>query len=131
MPTPTYEHTRAWKQALALVSHVYRLTQHFPPEEKSGLAAGMRKATAALPVKLAECWAQDTYDDAQAAAAAAHGLLRDTLVQAQVAYHLSIVSRHQLTDLRKRTAKTAHTLDAMLDDLFEEVDVRPARRHAA
>lgn len=129
MATPTYEHTRAWKQALALVSHVYKLTQHFPAEEKSGLAAGMRKSTAALPVKLAECWAQESYDSAQASAAAAHGLLRDTLVQAQVAYHLSIVSRHQLTDLRKRTAKTAHTLDTMLDDLFEEVDT-PKRRAA-
>lgn len=129
MATPTYEHTRAWKQALALVSHVYRLTQHFPAEEKSGLAAGMRKSTAALPVKLAECWAQESYDSAQTAAAAAHGLLRDTLVQAQVAYHLSIVSRQQLTDLRKRTAKTAHTLDTMLDDLFEEVDA-PKRRAA-
>lgn len=129
MSTPTYEHTRAWKSALALVTHVYKLTQHFPPEEKSGLAGGMRKSVAGLPVKLADCWAQDEYDPALAAANAGHALLRDTLVQAQVAFHLSLLSRHQLADLRKRAAKTGHTLDAMLDDLFED-DADESRRAA-
>ncbi|MEM9415434.1 MAG: four helix bundle protein [Planctomycetota bacterium] len=120
MAPPTYEHTRAWKNALALVAHVYKLTQHFPAEEKSGIAGGMRKSIAALPLKLADCWAQDDYAPALDAANAGHTLLRDTLVQAQVAYHLGFVTKHQLADLRKRTAKTAHTLDAMLDDLFED-----------
>ncbi|XAM00662.1 four helix bundle protein [Phycisphaeraceae bacterium D3-23] len=120
MAPPTYEHTRAWKQALALVAHVYKLTQTFPAEEKSGLAGGMRKSIAALPLKLADCWAQDEYEPALAAASAGHALLRDTLVQAQVAYHLALLNKHQLADLRKRTARTAHTLDAMLDDLFED-----------
>ncbi|MFI4861733.1 MAG: four helix bundle protein [Phycisphaerales bacterium JB063] len=120
MTTPTYEHTRAWKQALALVTHVYKLTQTFPPEEKSGIAGGMRKSIAALPLKLADCWAQDEYTPALAAANAGHALIRDTLVQAQVAYHLALITKHQLADLRKHTARAAHTLDAMLDDLFEE-----------
>ena len=120
MAAPTYEHTRAWKAALKLVSHVYHMTQHFPSEEKSGLAGGMRKTAAALPIKLVECWAQETYDDALNAANAGHALLRDVVVQAQIAYHLSIVSRHQLTDLRKRATRTGTALDAMLDDLYED-----------
>ena len=132
MATPTYEHTRAWKAALALVAHIYKLTQAFPAEEKSGLSAGMRKSIATLPIKLADCWAQDEYEPALAAANAGHAVLRDCLVQAQVAYHLSLLTKHQLADLRKRTAKTANTLDAMLDDLYEEETPEPpAKRQAA
>jgi len=120
MSCRTYEHTRAWKAALMLITHVYRLTQGYPAEEKSGLAGGMRKAMTTVPVKLAQAWEQEDYAQASAAVNAAQALLRDCLVQAQVSQHLAIITRHQLTDLRKRIARTSHSLDAFLDDLFED-----------
>lgn len=120
MATPTYEHTRAWKQALALTAYVYKLTARFPADEKSGLAGGMRKSAAGLPLKIAACWGMEEYEDAAEALDAGHDLLRDTLVQAQVASHLSMVSHAHLVTLCKRINHTADALDALLEDLFEE-----------
>lgn len=122
MSTPTYEHTRAWKQALSLVAWVYKLTARFPADEKSGLAGGMRKSAAALPLKIADCWGMEEYEDAAQAVDAGHNLLRDTLVQAQVAEHLSMMSHHHLVVLCKRINHAADALDLLLEELFEEED---------
>ena len=44
----------AWKEAMALVTAVYRLTRAFPKEEVYGLTAQMRRAAVSIPSNLAE-----------------------------------------------------------------------------
>jgi four helix bundle protein len=44
----------AWKEAMALVNAVYRVTQAFPKEELYGLSSQMRRAAVSVPSNLAE-----------------------------------------------------------------------------
>ena len=44
----------AWKQAMRLVKATYLITQAFPPEERYGLTAQMRRAAVSIPSNLAE-----------------------------------------------------------------------------
>jgi four helix bundle protein len=44
----------AWKEAMALVSAVYRVTQEFPKDEIFGLTAQLRRAAVSVPSNIAE-----------------------------------------------------------------------------
>lgn len=44
----------AWKNAMDLVDEIYKLTRHFPSEEKFGLTAQMRRSAISIPSNLAE-----------------------------------------------------------------------------
>jgi four helix bundle protein len=44
----------AWKEAIQLVKHVYRLTQSFPKDELFGLTSQARRASVSVPSNLAE-----------------------------------------------------------------------------
>jgi len=44
----------AWKEAMALVKHVYQFTETFPSSEAFGLTAQMRRAAVSIPSNLAE-----------------------------------------------------------------------------
>ncbi|HZX92212.1 MAG TPA: four helix bundle protein [Rudaea sp.] len=43
-----------WKEAIALVEAIYRLTARFPNEERFGLSSQMRRAAVGIPSNIAE-----------------------------------------------------------------------------
>lgn len=45
---------RVWNDAHALTLHVYRLSQHFPSEERYGLTAQLRRSAASIAANVAE-----------------------------------------------------------------------------
>ena len=44
----------AWKEAMALVSAIYRVTQDFPKDEIFGLTSQLRRAAVSVPSNIAE-----------------------------------------------------------------------------
>jgi hypothetical protein len=49
----SYKDLLAWQKSMDLVTMVYELTRQFPREELFGLATSMRRATVAIPSKIA------------------------------------------------------------------------------
>lgn len=45
---------RVWNDAHVLTLNVYRLSQHFPSEERYGLTAQLRRSAASIPANVAE-----------------------------------------------------------------------------
>lgn len=122
MSCRAYEHSKAWKASLALVAHIYLLTQEYPAEEKSGLAGSMRKSITALPLKTAEAYEQRDYSRARSAIDAAEATLREVLVLAQISQTLKILHPKQVAMLAKKIDATMLALEAMLDELFEDIE---------
>jgi len=54
MKTQSYKDLVVWQKGIALAKIVYRLTQNFPPEEKFGLIAQMRRSAVSIPSNIAE-----------------------------------------------------------------------------
>ena len=49
-----------WKQSIALVKLVYRITADFPESEKFGLVSQMRRCAVSIPSNIAEGAARDS-----------------------------------------------------------------------
>lgn len=49
-----YQKLIVWKEAHKLAIQIYRITAHFPPEEKFGMMSQMRRAGASIPLNIAE-----------------------------------------------------------------------------
>jgi four helix bundle protein len=60
MKTQSYKDLVVWQKGIALAKIVYRLTQNFPPEEKFGLVAQMRRSAVSIPSNIAEGQARRT-----------------------------------------------------------------------
>ena len=50
----THQKLDTWKEGIALVESIYRLTAGFPPDERFGLTSQMRRAAIAIPSNIAE-----------------------------------------------------------------------------
>jgi four helix bundle protein len=50
----SFRELRVWQVGMELVEEVYRLTQHFPNEEKYALASQMQRAAVSIPSNIAE-----------------------------------------------------------------------------
>ncbi len=50
----THRDLDAWKNAIALVTDVYKITKYFPSDEKYGLTSQIRRAAVSIPSNIAE-----------------------------------------------------------------------------
>lgn len=55
-----YKDLIVWQKGMDLARRVYQLTMNFPPEEKFGLVAQMRRAAVSVPSNIAEGQARHT-----------------------------------------------------------------------
>ena len=58
--TRSYKDLVVWQKGIALAKVIYQLTKKFPPEEKFGLVAQMRRAAVSIPSNVAEGQARHT-----------------------------------------------------------------------
>ena len=54
MGAQSYQDLVGWQKSMALVSEIYRHTQHFPLNEAYGLTSQIRRAAVSIPSNLAE-----------------------------------------------------------------------------
>ncbi len=50
----SYKDLIVWQKSITLVSHIYRISKKFPPEEWYGLASQMQRAAVSVPSNIAE-----------------------------------------------------------------------------
>jgi len=103
-------HTRleAWKIAMDLVEETYRITEHFPAQEKFGLTSQMRRAAVSIPSNLAEGAARDSQKEFARFLSIARGSLSELDTQREIAIRIGFL-KHQnnskMSELLERTSK--------------------------
>ena len=50
----SFEDLQVWQKAHELALYIYKITAHFPPEEKYGLVSQMRRAAVSVPANIVE-----------------------------------------------------------------------------
>jgi len=114
-----FEQLKVWQRSMDLVEAVYRLTQSFPADEKSGMTAGLRRGVAVMPVKIAAGHDAGDHDQYTAALRGVQRELRDMNTTLLVARRLGYATRWKLGSVRRRVLKLIDLIDRLLDKLAQ------------
>jgi four helix bundle protein len=135
MTQEPFEKLEVWQRSIELVETVYRLTRDFPADEKSGLAATLRRTVTAIPAKIADADGHDDPGKAGQAFAALRGTIREMQTYCVICRRMRFLGYFPYTSLRRRLRRIDRMLDAEIDLLTpeqpERKPPRPALRRAA
>lgn len=130
-----FEKLVIWQRSIELVESVYRLTRGFPADEKSGLAATLRRTVTAIPAKIADADGQDDPDTIRQTFAEVRGTIREMQTYFVIARRMRFIGHFNYTSLRRRLRRIDRMLDAQIDLLTPEPPQRkpaePALQSAA
>jgi four helix bundle protein len=110
-----------FKRAHALTLDVYRLTIHFPKDERYGLVSQMRRAAYSIPMNLKEGSAGSVAEFARYVRIAI-GSKEELEYQLMLARDLGYVSKDQLKRLSDEVAEIGKMLYALLRKLVPPSD---------
>lgn len=114
MRVEPYEREPTFQRAMKLVAIMYKATQDFPQEEKSGLAAAIRRTVTAIPAKIADAHGQVETAAAIKAFEGAQSMLRELQTSLQIAGLLGIMSRFRIARLRSKCQRLSDALDVCI-----------------
>lgn len=108
----------AWKEAMELVTAVYKLSDLFPPTERNGLTADVRRAVTNVPSLLAEGSARMSRYALVQNVDAARGALAQVETMIAIAYRLDFVGPNK--DIDERIPRLFEKLAGMSRVLLAE-----------
>lgn len=111
LPIRSYRRLPAGRASMRLIRTIYRLTSHFPSDEKSGLTATLRKSATGLLPRIAGGGARDAE-----AVAGVQSALHELNVYLDVAESLRMASRWRLRKSRRAVRTLSHRLERLSAD---------------
>ncbi len=110
-----YRDLLVWQKAIALVTHIYRLTQAFPKEELYGLTSQIRRAAVSIPSNIAEGQGRLTRSEFRQFLGHARGSYGELETQLIIAENLGYWS--QTGNLIESLAEVGRLLNGLLTSL--------------
>ena len=116
----TYKDLKVWRKSFNLCISVYRVTASFPPAERFGLTAQVRRATVSVPSNIAEGYTRETTRDYIRHLLIARGSLAEVETQLMLSRELRMVDLPKLEALLTDVAEVEHMLSALIRSLKEK-----------
>jgi four helix bundle protein len=113
-----YRDLLVWQKSISLVKAIYKLTADFPPEEKFGLIAQMRRAAVSIPSNIAEGQARNTTGEFVLFISHSEGSLAELDTQLILAVELNFIAAEKI----KPIANSIDELRRMLNSLRRVVN---------
>jgi four helix bundle protein len=108
-----YRDLRAWKQAMGLVTEIYRVTRTFPKEELYGLVSQLRRAAVSIPSNLAEGHGRNSRNEFRQFIGQARGSLSEVETQLEIAKNLGYVGSDVADALMEQTEAVGKMLTGL------------------
>ena len=90
MTRQAYSYLHAWQKSISLVVEVYRLTRVFPPDERFGIVAQLRRAAVSVPCNIAEGHGRSTRGEYLNQLSIANGSLNEVHTLAHISRELEL-----------------------------------------
>jgi len=116
-PVKTYRDLEVWQVGMTLVEKIYAATQSFPPDERFGLTAELRRAAVSIPSNVAEGSCRRTTPAFVNHVSIALGSHAEIETCIEVALRLRYVSVRVRDDLMVTADSTGRLLNGLLRSL--------------
>ncbi|MEM0983024.1 MAG: four helix bundle protein [Planctomycetota bacterium] len=116
-PIRSYEDLEAWQLAMACVELVYRASSGFPPDERFGLTAQVRRAAVSVPSNIAEGYGRNARPDYLRFLRIARGSLYEVETQLLVAVRLGFLGEGEHREIQAKLAEAGRVLAGLIRSL--------------
>lgn len=113
-PERPHKRLDAWKQAVALVTEIYRSTKGFPNEERYALVDQMKRAAVSVPSNIAEGAARQTSKEFAQFLHMARGSLSELDTQIEIAAQIGYLAPEHRERLDSGVASVSRLLSGLL-----------------
>lgn len=118
----SYKELKVWQKSFELCKHLYDLSRIFPPDERFGLVAQVRRAAVSIPSNIAEGYSRDTTRDYLRFLWMARGSLAEIETQLMLARDLGFAEREQ----SERAIAELNEVGRMLRGLIRSLGESPS-----
>ena len=112
-----YKELNVWQKAYAFCLQIYRLSKHFPNEEKYGLTAQIRRSALSIPSNIAEGYGRKTTVDYIRFLYIAYGSLCELETQIMLSGDLTYLEQKDLENLKRNLSDVERMLKALIRSL--------------
>jgi four helix bundle protein len=109
----SFEKLEVWKESVELVKGIYKITNHFPDEEKFGLVSQLRRASISISSNLSEGTSRITNKDKAHFTTMSFSSALEVLNQLILSKELKFISEDDYLELRKVISKITNMLNSL------------------
>jgi four helix bundle protein len=95
-----HENLNVWKMAVDFVVDVYKVTEHFPKEEKFGLTSQIRRAAVSVPAIIAEGAARKSVKEFSYFLSNAQGSASEVETELLISHRLGYLNKTRFLELQ-------------------------------
>jgi len=110
----TYTDLEVWQAAMDLAVLTYRLTAHFPKEERYGLTSQMRRAAVSVPSNIAEGKGLSSDKELLQFLCHSRGSLFEIETQLAISERLGYVGIRDCNEIREETARVGQMINGLM-----------------
>ena len=109
----SFEKLIVWKESIALVKEIYKVTESFPSNEKFGLTNQLRRASVSIASNLAEGSSRSTNKDKAHFTTISFSSAMEVLNQIIISHELDYLSNEKYKQFRSQIEKITNMLNAL------------------
>jgi four helix bundle protein len=115
----SYRDLQVWQRGVDLTERIYQATQPFPPDERFGLVAQLRRAAVSIPSNIAEGWGRMSTAEF-IRFLSAHGSLTEVETQIIVSRRLGFIDESVKRRILDETTVERKMLRALIRSLEQQ-----------
>jgi len=113
----SYRDLIVWQKSVEMVTHVYKLLNAFPEDEKFGLTSQIKRSSISISSNIAEGYGRNYTKDYSRFLNIARGSLFEMQTQFLIAQNLNFINENDLTTINDLSVEIEKMLNSLINKL--------------
>lgn len=122
----SYKDLIVWQKAIELVTVIYSVTKHFPPDERFGLVAQINRAVISVPSNIAEGWGRQSSKNYLQFLRVSRGSLMEVETMIQISLNLRFLNEKDFQRVMLRIEEVGKILQGLIKSIDQKTQSKAA-----